>query len=280
MPGEAEEKALTTRKRFALSKRLYLLCFAVAASTWPATLHAAEKVDVPVRGKTLTVSIYTPATLPRGTIVMGSGDVGWVGLAASMAEELSAHGYAVVGINVRQYLSAFTFGQSHLQTSNVPADYRGILDTLRQSRCLPAPVIMSGVSEGAALAVLAAADPINHGWIDGVITMGLPPTAELAWRWTDAGSWITKRDADEPSFAAKDVIATVSPVPLYMIQSTKDEYVSREEWERLFAASREPRKQAFIDASNHRFTDKRPELSAAYAAGLAWIAQASSGRNR
>jgi dienelactone hydrolase len=263
-----------------LADRFILLCFAAATLTLPAAAHAAEKVDVQVRGRTLTVSIYTPATPSRGTIVMGSGDVGWVGLAASMAEELSAQGYTVVGINVRQYLSAFTSGQSHLQTENVPADYRGILDTLRQSRCLPAPVIMSGVSEGAALAVLAAADPINHGWIDGVITMGLPPTAELAWRWTDAGSWLTKRDADEPSFAPTDVIATVSPVPLYMIQSTKDEYVSREQWERLFAASREPKKQAFIDASNHRFTDKRRELSAAYSAGLTWIAQASPRRNR
>lgn len=252
----------------------------MAALTWPTAAQAAEKVDVPVRGKTLTVSIYIPATPPRGTIVMGSGDVGWVGLATSMAEELSAQGYTVVGINVRQYLSAFTSGESHLQPSNVPADYRGILDTLRQSRCLPPPLIMSGVSEGAALAVLAAADPINHGWIDGVITMGLPPTAELAWRWTDAGSWLTKRDADEPSFAPTDVIATVSPVPLYMIQSTKDEYVSRQQWERLFAESREPKKQTFIDASNHRFTDKRQELSLAYNAGLAWIAQASPRRNR
>ena len=59
--------------------------------------------------------------------------------------------------------------------------------------------------------------------------MGLPPTAELAWRWTDAGAWITKRDADEPSFAPRDVIARVSPVPLCMIQSTKDEYVSKAE---------------------------------------------------
>ena len=250
----------------------WLVCATVTGST---AAHAADKVDVPVRGRTLTVSIYTPATPPRGTIVMGSGDVGWVGLAASMADELSAQGYTVVGINVRQYLSSFTSGRAHLETSSVPADYRGILDTLRRSRCLPAPVIMSGVSEGAALAVLAASDPANHGWIDGVITMGLPPTAELAWRWTDAGSWITKHDADEPSFAPDDVIATVSPVPLYMIQSTKDEYVSRAEWERLLAESREPKKQTLIDASNHRFTDKRDELSAAYTAGLAWIAQTS-----
>jgi fermentation-respiration switch protein FrsA (DUF1100 family) len=190
-----------------------------------------------------------------------------------MAEELSAQGYTVVGINVRQYLSAFTSGSSHLQATDVPGDYHFLVTTLKQTRRLDGPIIVSGVSEGAALAVLASSDPINHAWINGVITMGLPPTAELAWRWTDVGSWISKHDAAEPSFAAKDVIATVSPVPLYMIQSTKDEYVPQAEWERLLATAREPKKQILIDASNHRFTDRRPELSAAYTAGLAWIAR-------
>jgi alpha-beta hydrolase superfamily lysophospholipase len=262
------------------SARLLLVCAVVAAIAWPTTSGAADKVDVAVRGKTLTLTIYTPSTPPRGTIVMGSGDVGWVGLAASMADELSANGYIVVGINVRQYLSAFTSGQSHLETTTVPGDYRLLIDTLRQSRRLVSPIVVSGVSEGAALAVLAASDPANHGWIDGVIAMGLPPTAELAWRWTDAGSWITKHDAAEPSFAPKDVIATVSPVPLCMIQSTKDEYVPKAEWERLLVAAREPKKQILIEASNHRFTDKRAELSAAYAAGLAWIAQGGPRRDR
>ena len=109
--------------------------------------------------------------------------------------------------------------------------------------------------------------------------MGIPPTAELAWRWTDVGAWITKRDADEPSFAPKDVIGGVAPVPLFMIQSRKDEYVPQAEYERLFAAAREPKQLVLIDASNHRFTDRREELRTAYAAGLAWIAQhAAKGR--
>ena len=76
------------------------------------------------------------------------------------------------------------------------------------------------------------------------------------------------------------MIATVTPLPLYMIQSTKDEYVPKAEWELLLATAREPKKQILIDASNHRFTDKRPELGAAYTAGLAWIAQAAPRRNR
>jgi fermentation-respiration switch protein FrsA (DUF1100 family) len=244
------------------------------------TAHASDRVGIAVRGKTLTIEVYSPQGSSRGTIVMGSGDVGWVGLGASMAEDLSTHGYLVVGINVRQYLSSFTSGQSHLQASEVAGDYRLIIETLRQSRHVDAPIVVSGVSEGAALAVLAASDPANHGWIDGVITMGLPPTAELAWRWTDAGAWITKRDANEPSFAPKDVIATVAPVPLYMIQSTKDEYVSKADWEQLLTMAGEPKNQVLIDASNHRFTDKRAELDAAFSAGLDWIGRVAPRRDR
>ena len=255
--------------------------FAVVATiAWPSTAIASEKIGVSIRGQSLTVEIYSPHGSSRGTIVMGSGDVGWVGLGVSLAEDLSTQGYTVVGINVRQYLAAFTSGQSHLQPADVPKDYRQIIETLKQSHRLDGPIVVSGVSEGAALAVLAASDPGNHAWIDGVITMGLPPTAELAWRWADAAAWVTKRDAREPSFAPKDVIATVSPVPLYMIQSTKDEYVSKIDWEQLLTTAREPKKQVLIDASNHRFTDKRAELGSAYSAGLDWIAQVTPRRDR
>jgi alpha-beta hydrolase superfamily lysophospholipase len=245
--------------------------FLVVAST--SRVCAREKLDVPVRGQSLTLVIYRPPAAPRGTIVMGSGDVGWVGLAVSMAEDLSAQGYLVVGLNIRQYLSAFTSGKSHLQIEDEPTDYRTIADALKRNGMLVHPVILSGVSEGAALAALAASDARNHAWIDGAITMGIPPSAELAWRWTDAGAWITKRDVDEPSFAPKDVIGGVAPVPLFMIQSRKDEYVPPAEYQRLFAAAREPKQLVLIDASNHRFTDRREELRRAYAAGLAWIAQ-------
>ena len=58
-----------------------------------------------------------------------------------------------------------------------------------------------------------------------MITMGLPATAEIAWRWSDFTAWITKKDAAEPSFAARDYLGAIAPLPLAMIQSRKDEYV-------------------------------------------------------
>jgi dienelactone hydrolase len=251
------------------------LCVAVsiAAAGGHAGAVRGDKLDFPVRGRTLTLTVYRPVAAPKGTVVMASGDVGWVGLAASVAEELSRAGYLVAGLNVRQYLSSFTQGTQHLVAQDVRGDYRELLTLLSQQQLLRRPVIVSGVSEGAALAVLAASDPQSHSAIDGVITMGLPPSAELAWHWTDVTSWITKTDANEPSFAPNEFIAAISPVPLVMIQSKKDEYVLPADYERFLATARDPKKLVLIDASNHRFTDRRPQLSAAIVDALEWIAE-------
>jgi type IV secretory pathway VirJ component len=217
--------------------------------------------------------VYRPAGTPKGTVIMASGDVGWVGLAVSMAKVLSREGYIVVGVNSRRYLAAFWTGKTHLLVTDPPADYRAMAGWLERQHLLVEPVVVSGVSEGAAIAVLAAASPKNHEWVRGVITMGLPPVAELAWRWTDVRSWITKRDPREPSFAPKDVIASVSPVPLVMIQSTTDQYVRRVDYELLEATAGNPKKLVLIDARNHRFTNRRNELRSAYLAALDWVQQ-------
>jgi dienelactone hydrolase len=236
-------------------------------------VSATEKVPVTIRGRTITVEWYprAGAGTAKGTIFMGSGDVGWVGLAVDLAELLSKEGYSVVGINVRQYLASFTSGGSHVTTEQVPGDYAAIAQALRERQMLPSPVVLAGVSEGAALAVLAGAAPANRTWVAGVMTMGLPPTAELAWRWSDMGSWITKKDAAEPSFEPKQFVGNVAPLPLWMIQSTKDEYVPEAAFREFESLARAPKRLVLIDASNHRFTDRRPQLWEQVLAGLAWI---------
>jgi len=254
-------------KHVAILTALFVLLLAAPAA-------ASRRLDFLVRGRTLTLTVYQPSSTPQGTVIMGSGDVGWVGLGASLADDLSARGYIVIGVNIRQYLAAFTDGKNHLAVTDVPQDFRALSELLGRERLIRRPLIVAGVSEGAAMAVLAAADGTNHSWIDGVLTMGLPPSAELAWRWTDAASWITKRDADEPSFAPHEFIARISPLPIVMIQSTRDEYVSETDYKRFAATARDPKKLVLIDASNHRFTDRRNELRAAFFAGLDWIAAA------
>ena len=69
-------------------------------------------------------------------------------------------------------------------------------------------------------------------------------------------------------------VTPVAPVPLAMLQSAKDEYVSEADYRAMFQAAREPKRQILIPASNHRFTDRLPELGRAYDEALAWIAEA------
>lgn len=251
-----------------------LLLLGVLAVPVSARAAAGQATEVVVRGKALTLTLYVPpaGTPPRGTVLMGSGDVGWVGLAVTLAEFLSEQGYNVAGVNARQYLSSFTSGKDHATVADIGRDYATIAAFLRDRHLLAPPVVVSGVSEGAALAVAAAADVANHQWLQGVLTLGLPPSAELAWRWSDFTAWITKKDAAEPSFEPDDVIAGVAPLPIWMIQSTKDEYVTQADYRRFLAAAKEPKRLVLVEASNHRFTDKIPELEQQVIAGLAWIA--------
>jgi alpha-beta hydrolase superfamily lysophospholipase len=254
-----------------LSVAIVVGCAGLSAPDAHAT--PSQPLSVTVRGQSLKLEVYVPrAGAPvKGTIIMASGDVGWVGLAVTLAEFLSDTGYVVAGVNVRQYLSVFADGAAHLQTEQIPGDYEQFAAALRSRGWLARPTVLSGVSEGAALALAAATAPASRRWVDGVITMGLPATAELAWRWKDALTWMTKTDADEPSFSPHEIIAKVAPIPLWMLQSTSDEYVPEADYRRFERLATEPKRLVLIDAKNHRFTDKLPELKAQVRAGLVWI---------
>lgn len=257
---------------------LLAVAFALAASGVSGAA-SSDRLDFPLRGKTLTLAVYRPAQAqPLGTILMGSGDVGWVGLAVDLSQFLSDKGYTVIGINVRQYLGAFTDGKATLTTREPPGDYESLFRFLSERKLVTPPVFVSGVSEGAALAVLAGSSPQGRAWVSGVMTMGLPPTAELGWRWQDFTSWITKKDSNEPMFEPKLFVPDLAPLPLCMIQSTKDEYVSPDDYRTFERVAREPKKQVLIDASNHRFTDRLPELRVQVLGCLAWMREHQPGK--
>lgn len=254
---------------------LVALCLGV-----PAKASSAEKLPFLLRTKTLTLTVYRPAAQARGTIIMGSGDLGWVGLAVKMSDFLVQQDYVVVGFNVREYLSSFTAGSQHVSIDDVRADYRAMSELVAREGLLHHPVLLSGVSEGAALAVAAAGDPRSRTWIDGVVTMGLPATAELAWRWMDMSSFITRREAGEPSFAPYGYIGAVAPIPLAMIQSATDEYSTDADRAALLNAAKPPKKMIMIDAANHRFTDKLPELRTELLGAIAWITTSAASSRR
>ena len=250
-----------------------LLCAALLSAQDPAPGKNAPAV----RGKTQDVYFFpgAPAARPdsKPIVLYASGDGGWRGFAVTMAETMASWGYDTFGLDSKAYLESFT-GKTTLKESEVNADLRALMVWARGKR--PRPVILVGWSEGAGLALLGAAGPENRDLLQGLIAIGLPDRNILAWRWSDAITWLTKKDPDEPGFVSALYLPRVAPLPFVMLNSSQDQFQSQETYQHLFQLAREPKKSFTVTARDHRFDGNRDAFFDALRAGLRWIEQAGA----
>ncbi len=202
-------------------------------------------------------------------IVVSSGDGGWIHLAPHVAAMLAARGHRVVGVDVRAYLESFTSARSTLRIEDEPGDYRTLIHAATGDGARKA--ILVGVSEGAGLSVLAAADAATRPAILGVVGLGLPDRNELGWRWRDALTYLTHKLPDEPTFSTAAIIAKTAPVPIAAIHSTHDEYVPLAEIRRVLQRATSPTRLWVVDASDHRFSDNLAAFDRSLLESMAWI---------
>ena len=220
-----------------------------------------------IRGHEQSLYLYGPA---RGDpVIVSSGDGGWIHLAPHVAEFLAAHGYFVVGFDVKAYLSSFTSRDATLRIAEEPGDYRVLANFA--ARTTGRKPILIGVSEGAGLSVLAATDPDTKAAVTGVIGLGLPNLNELAWRWKDMMIYLTHRAPDEPGFRVAAIVDRVAPIPLAAIHSTHDEFVPAAEVARLLDRAGDPKRLWIVNASNHRFSDNLEEFDRRLLEAIAWV---------
>ena len=245
--------------RIAVLVTSLLLPLAAAASPVTETLT--------IRGQEQSLRVY--GTRGDPPVVIASGDGGWNHLGPYVAEFLSSKGYYVVGFDSKAYLSSFTRGDKALRTTDVPGDFLVLLDyASKGGRTLP---VLIGVSEGAALAVLAATSDATKSKVAGVIGLGLPDQAELGWRFRDSIIYVTKGVPNEPLFSTAAVIGEMAPLPVVAIHSTRDEFVSVAEVTRVMSRALEPKQLWLIEADDHRFGGKEQELDQKLMDAIAWI---------
>lgn len=222
-----------------------------------------------VRGQEQDVYYYpadSGVARPRGKILFAPGDGGWRGFAITVAQTLSSWGYDVYGIDTKRYLTSFTCG-SALKERDVPSDVRQIADATG-----PGPVTLLGWSEGAGLMALAAASP-EKSKFTGLITMGLGDSNVLGWKFADNITYLTGRQPNEPTFSTLAHVGRISPLPVAMISSTNDEYVSPEEASRLFQTAQQPKRYIIVNARNHRFDGNREGFFRELRGALQWIGE-------
>jgi dienelactone hydrolase len=202
-------------------------------------------------------------------VILASGDGGWLHVGPQVAEFLALQGNFVVGFDSKAYLAGFTRGSVTLSPSDVPGDFKALVDYAAKGAT--AKPLLMGVSEGAGLAVLAAADPAVKAATSGVVALGLPDKNELGWRFRDSTIYLTKGLPDEPLFSVAEVIAKVSPLPIVAIHSTRDEFVPLDEVRRLMDRALEPKRLVIVEARNHGFGGNEADMHARLVESLAWI---------
>jgi dienelactone hydrolase len=220
-----------------------------------------------LRGHALTLHLSGPST--GEPVIVASGDGGWIHLGPRAADILARAGYFVVGVDSKQYLSAFTSGTKTLSERDVQADFTSLIAYAAKGR--GANPILLGVSEGAGLSVLAATDPGVKRAVRGVVALGLPDFNELGWRWTDAIIYITKGVPDEPTFSVSQMIDRVAPLPLAALHSTRDEFVPVSVITGMMARAKEPKRLWVIPATNHAFSGGEQEFERRLLEAMAWI---------
>jgi alpha-beta hydrolase superfamily lysophospholipase len=244
-----------------------LLVTGIAAS---GDVSAETTATLSLRGQELTLHLSGP---PAGDpVIVASGDGGWIHLGPATAAILARAGCFVVGIDSKQYLSAFTSGKVTLTEQDVQMDFATFVGYAAKGRRVK-PILV-GVSEGAGLSVLAATDPSVKAAVSGLVALGLPDLNELGWRWRDAIIYITKGVPDEPTFSVERMIDRVAPLPLAALHSTNDEFVPVSVITRMMDRAGQPKRLWVIPASNHAFSGAEDALERRLLEAVAWIRSA------
>jgi len=256
------------------TRSVHLRLMALAVAIWAGVLSgdawAQSRETVTIRGKRQSLWVYgTRGGIP---VVVSSGDGGWMHLAPHVAEFLGAHGFFVVGFDVKAYLESFTSGKTTLAPDDVPGDYKVLADFA--TRGTTDDPVLIGVSEGAGLSVLAATDASVKAALGGVIGLGLPDLNELGWHWRDMLIYLTHGTPNEPTFSVTSIVDRVAPVPLGAIHSTRDEFVPLSEVQRVMAHAKEPKQLWTIEAADHRFSNNLAEFDRCLLEALTWIRRA------
>jgi len=234
----------------------------------------AEDRDVTVRGQQFNVHFYRPrgdaSAVPA---IYACGDGGWRGLAPRTAQQLAHMGFAVAGIDSKVYLRELSSIKSPVTIKQLARDYADIAVALRDYARVDAaaPVYVYGWSLGAGFAIAVGSDADTRANWAGIISIGLPKQNQLVSGLNANHANLNNENNALYGFRSTDVLASIAPVPLVMIQSTSDTASPQKVGNALFAAAKDPKKYVLIKASNHRFSGARAEFYSALVEAVTWM---------
>ena len=197
---------------------------------------------------------------PRPLVVYATGDGGWHRKDVDFFKHVAQLGLPAVGFDARDYVTHL--GAPTVPAAELAADYARIIDCARGGLQMAGerPVVLLGVSRGAGLAVVAAGEGGLGAPLAGVVAVAL----------TEEEEFVTGQPAPYA------YLRRLTGVPVAVIQSTRDRYLTSDAARALLGADMPYRWLQPVQARNHSFGGGRPQLYLAVRRAVAWLLGVSS----
>ncbi len=191
---------------------------------------------------------------PRGTVVFLHGNAENVSTHIASVYWLPQYGYHVFMLDYRGY------GRSagRAEINGIHEDAAAAIRYVRErSELQVLPVVLYGQSLGGAVALYAAADPVNKSGLAGVIAESAFSGYREIVKEKLASTWLTVllqyplALLFEDSFSAAGFVAEIYPLPVLFIHGTNDKIVSASHSSVLYRAAKEPKELWLIPGGGH-----------------------------
>jgi hypothetical protein len=255
----------TRATRLACAALLTAAFGAAGCSTWggfadPHPGQVRERPEIALGDDSLKLHLVRPAgeASPRVLLFHVTGDSGWHGLDPLYFDTLASHGHTLAGASARGIRARLGSLGSDATPARLADEYVRLIGIAEQRLHLApgTPVVITGLSRGAGLAVVAASQPALARRIAGVLLMGL--TAD--------------ENNVRPTAFPFELLPRIDR-PLVLLQSTQDRHVAAVKARQLFGPDVPGRKMVVIEANGHTFGGNRDELFRQVESGLDWIVQ-------
>ena len=231
-----------------------------------------DRVEFPKR--TLDVTYAKPVS-PKSPVlvVFATGDAGWFGVCSDVFEHLAEKGYYMAGFDSKEFVK---HNRTTGERTSIQESAKGMATAFahaKQALGLPesTPVIVTGDSRGAGLAVFASAEPNLRKGVIGAVAIALTPESDYL-RAPDpetrhAGIKVDEKDR----ILFYPILPLLAPMPVAVIQSTSDRYCPAAESRRLMGPDTPTLRLYEVKARNHGFDGGRQQALADLDDALTWI---------
>jgi type IV secretory pathway VirJ component len=244
-------------------------------ATKPA-VYTAHKEEFKAGSLKVDLVLVTPASpKPHPVLVIfASGDGGLRGISKGTLQHLADQGYYVAGFSSRDALKSIRDENGRIARHVATSSLHSLFEQAKIALKLPAatPLVVTGMSRGANMAVVVAGSPELQKGIAGGVAMALTREAD----YLDVPPDVEKTPGIQVDEKGRPqmypAIQRIGSIPFAVIQSTKDSYVPSAESRQLLGPDTATRRLYEVPSGGHNFQHGEDILFRDLDDALNWIA--------